>query len=138
MCFTGGRDGDTPDNETHMRDIIHFLSLFYDVGLRIMHGGANGIDTLADRIATEHGVITKAYPADWGRGPRAGPERNAKMARLLVAWAQQGHTVEVIAFPGGRGTNHMTTFSEQLGLNVTYITPAPPEPPSFEQPTLGV
>ena len=138
VCFTGGRDLDTPDAEAALTDIIRFLAMFYGVGLRVMHGGAQGIDQLADRIAIDHDVITKAYPADWGRGRQAGPERNMKMARLLVSWAQQGHSVEVIAFPGGRGTKHMTSFSEQLGLNVTYIPLEPPEQPIPEQQTLGV
>ena len=137
VCFTGGRDLDNEDTEAAMDDIVRFMSMFYGVGLRIMHGGATGIDAVADRAAVRYDVTRKAYPADWGRGRRAGPERNKKMAGLLVAWAQQGHSVEVIAFPGGRGTKHMADLSEKLGLNVTYIDVVAPPEPVYEQPTLG-
>ena len=50
VCFTGGRDLHTPDAEAALTDIIRFLAMFYGVGLRVMHGGAKGIDQLADRI----------------------------------------------------------------------------------------
>ena len=121
VCFTGGRKNDTPEVEAAMFDIVFFLHHFYGVGLRVMHGDAKGVDAVADRIARRLDVVTKAFPADWGRGDRAGTERNEKMANMLISWAQQGHTVEVIAFRGGRGTDHMTTFSDKLGLNVTHI-----------------
>lgn len=137
VCFTGGRDLDTPEAEAAMNDIVWFMAHFYGASLRIMHGGATGIDTLADQAAVRHDVTRKAYPADWSTGRRAGPERNKKMAGLLVSWAQQGHSVEVIAFPGGRGTKHMADLSEKLGLNVTHIPLEPAPEPVYEQPTLG-
>lgn len=121
VCFTGGRDVAGPAVELAMLDILTFMKSFYGVGLRVMHGDARGVDTIAGQTAVDLGIVCKAFPADWGRGKRAGIERNEKMAGLLVSWEQQGHSVEVIAFPGGRGTAHMAEFSAQLGLNVTRI-----------------
>jgi len=121
VLICGGRDLDGHEAQVAMHDVVEFLALFYGVDLRIMHGGARGIDTLAQDTADAFGVKTKAFPADWGRGKQAGPERNEKMGRLLVDWEQQGHSVEVIAFPGGRGTQGMARFADQLGINVTHI-----------------
>ena len=135
VCICGGRDEDTPEHEAAMRDILWFLKAFYGVGLRVMHGDARGIDRLAGRVAAELEIPVKAYPADWGRGKRGGIERNEYMAGLLVSWEQLEHSTEVIAFPGGRGTAHMSSFSEKLGLNVTYLDLENPRPP--EEWTVG-
>ena len=119
--FTGGRDTLGPDVEDAVRDILTFLHHFYGVDLRVMHGDAPGVDTIVDQVAKSLDVKVKAYPYDRGRG-RAGPIiRNEYMCSLLVQWEQLGHSVEVIALPGGRGTAHCSRFAEQLGLNVTYI-----------------
>ena len=138
VCFTGGRDTFGPAVEAAIDDVLHFLHLFYGVGLRVMHGDSEGVDRTAGRLAEARGIPVKAFPADWGRGRGAGPERNKKMAGLLLAWEQLGHSVEVIALPGGRGTEHMVDFSQRLGLNVTHIPLQPPDQPVYEQPTLGV
>lgn len=121
VCFTGGRDTVGPAVLDAVSDTLSFLHNFYGVGLRVMHGDARGLDTIVDTVARSLGITTKAFPADWGRGKRAGIERNEHMGQLLVKWENQGHSVEVIAFPGGRGTAHMARFAEQLGLNVTHI-----------------
>lgn len=121
VCFTGGRDVDGPDVAEAMVDILTFMKHFYGVGLRVMHGGARGVDAIAGTVAADLDVVCKEFPADWGRGRKAGIERNIHMAELLVKWEHQGHSVEVIAFPGGRGTEHMATFAGRLGLNVTHI-----------------
>jgi hypothetical protein len=121
VCITGGRDLDDDTSSAAVRDVIGFLHAFYGAGLRILHGDARGIDSLAQRWAEHFGVRVKAYPADWGRGKRAGIERNEHMAGLLLSWEALGHTTEILAFPGGRGTAHMASFSEQLGLSVTHI-----------------
>jgi hypothetical protein len=121
VCFTGGRDTHGPGVEDAVRDVVAFLSGFYGVGLGVLHGDARGADTVVHNVCTELGVKTKAYPADWGRGKSAGIQRNEHMGRLLVDWAAKGHSVEVIALPGGRGTAHMARFAGQLGIDVTHI-----------------
>jgi hypothetical protein len=119
--FTGGRDTLGPDVEDAVRDVLTFLHHFYGGGLRVMHGDAPGLDTIVGTCATDLGITVKAYPYDRGRG-RAGPIiRNEYMCSLLVKWENLGHSVEVIAYPGGKGTAHCSRFAEQLGLNVTHI-----------------
>jgi hypothetical protein len=86
-----------------------------------MHGDAPGVDTIVDTCAKDLGIVVKAYPYDRGRGRAAPIIRNEYMCGLLVQWEQLGHSVEVIALPGGRGTAHMVRFAGQLGLNVTHI-----------------
>jgi len=138
VLICGSRNQPDPHTRNAVHDVLQFLHWFYDLGLRVLHGDAPGIDRTAHQWCIDHGVTVRAYPADWGRGRRAGPERNQRKANNLLAWSQQGHSVEVIAFAGGRGTSHMTSYAEQLGLDVTHIELEPPQQPAFEQPTLGV
>jgi hypothetical protein len=121
VCFTGGRDTHGPGVEDAVREVVAFLQAFYGVGLGVLHGDARGADTIVHSVCAELGVKVKAYPADWGRGKSAGIQRNEYMGKLLVDWAARGHSVEVIALPGGRGTAHMVSFAEKLGINVTHI-----------------
>lgn len=106
--------------------------------LRLIHGGARGADTLADQVAVELDIRKRVYEADWTadctkrckpghrrpRGnsticPAAGVYRNEYMADLLDRWRHQGHSVQVLAFPGGSGTAHMIDYCEQIGVPVS-------------------
>ena len=84
----------------------------------IIHGAANGADSLAGRYARLNDVPCREFPANWrprgSRGPvnmRAGHERNQQM---LV----QGRPDIVLAMPGGRGTEDMVRRSRQQGFAV--------------------
>ena len=67
----------------------------------IIHGGANGADTMAHFWAGVNGVPIEVYHANWKRdGRAAGPIRNQKML-------DHGKPDAVAAFPGGRGTADM-------------------------------
>jgi hypothetical protein len=124
VLVCGGRDFDDRDM---MFPVLEFLRAFYGPGLRVMHGAARGADALAADIADQLGVVQKGFPADWAKdGRSAGPIRNRRMGSLLATWMLQGHTVEVLAFPGGSGTRDMCQFAESLGIAVTLI----PEPVS--------
>jgi hypothetical protein len=57
----------------------------------IIDGTARGVDTLAARYATDHGIENIRVPADWKQfGPGAGRIRNIRMAEmgdaLLALW----------------------------------------------------
>lgn len=137
VCVTGGREFD--DRDAVYR-VLHFLKQMDGDELRLIHGGARGADTLADEVAVELGITKRIYNADWtgecqdrcrpdhrrpreGGGticPAAGNYRNEKMADILDRWRHQGHSVQVLAFPGGNGTAHMVAYCEQIGVPVSY------------------
>ena len=81
----------------------------------IIHGGASSADLMAGMFAQLIGVPSEAYPADWSRGLKAGPERNARMLK-------EGKPDLVIAFEGGHGTANMVQQAERAGVEVIRAT----------------
>lgn len=77
----------------------------------VIHGGARGADSLAEDWAVCRHVEVMAFPADWRLGKAAGPLRNEIMLK-------DGKPDAVIAFPGGRGTEHMVSLAREAGLPV--------------------
>ncbi len=83
--------------------------------LTIIHGGARGADSLADRYAFAHSLRKLVFLADWDKhGKSAGMVRNARM--LL-----EGKPNLVVAFPGGRGTANMIEQAEAKGIKVVKV-----------------
>jgi hypothetical protein len=84
----------------------------------LVHGGATGIDSLADAWAYERGIDREAYPVDpiqWQQyGKAAGPMRNERMA-------QTGADL-CVAFPGGAGTESMKKIARRYNISVKEIT----------------
>lgn len=86
----------------------------------LIHGAARGADSIAAAWA-QHGQLADdikvvAFPANWKRdGKAAGPIRNERMLR-------EGKPDRVVAFPGGRGTAHMTSLAEAQGVPVWRVT----------------
>ena len=70
----------------------------------ILSGGANGVDKLAERYATEQKYLLKVMPADWSKGKQAGYQRNVEMHKLAATYPHRG----CIAFWDGesKGTAH--------------------------------
>ena len=82
---------------------------------RIIHGGADGADRLADRWAVENGVPVSLYLPDWDNlGRAAGPRRNQYML-------DDGKPHRVIAFQGGRGTADMIRRAKKAGVPVIEV-----------------
>jgi hypothetical protein len=87
--------------------------------LVVVHGGARGADRLAGTVATENAVKTVVFEADWDRlGKSAGFKRNVEMAGYLSEMARAGARVQVVAFPGGNGTDHMRETARSMGIPV--------------------
>lgn len=85
------------------------------LGLTVLvHGGASGLDTLADRWAKRRNVPAELYPAKWRQwGKSAEPRRNQQMVES---------TPDVlIAFKGGRGTDHMKSVARYAGVRVVEV-----------------
>jgi hypothetical protein len=111
VLVTGGRSFD--DFEM-VRAAIEKLPL----GTLVIHGGARGADTLAAGAASNRGLKTLAYRADWRRGKRAGPERNQRML-------DDGQPHFVLAFPGAAGTGDCVTRARRAGIPVVEVAKLP-------------
>ena len=88
---------------------FHFTEVF--------SGGAFGADHEGELWAASKNISVKVFQADWDiLGRRAGMVRND---RMLQAANRNGNCV-VIAFPGGKGTNHMIDIACDEGVPVWY------------------
>jgi hypothetical protein len=111
VLVCGGR------NYTHLGRLYWCLdSLHHERGFTLLiAGGARGADTLAAEWAAARNVPFKIYMAEWKRlGRKAGPIRNERMLN-------EGKPELVVAFPGGRGTAHMTRIAREAGVEVIEI-----------------
>lgn len=80
LAVVGSRDID-PKHYWLVR--FEVQNVAYRVGwdnLTIVSGGARGVDSMAQRAATEFGVAFQCFPADWKRyGKQAGMLRNQQI-----------------------------------------------------------
>lgn len=84
----------------------------------IVHGGANGADTLADGWAKHHGIYPVRIDPLWGfYGNPAGSKRNQAMLDIM-------NIQYCIAFPGGTGTADM--IKRCINENITVWEPYKP------------
>jgi predicted polyphosphate/ATP-dependent NAD kinase len=80
----------------------------------LVHGGANGLDRIAAKIAAEWGWGVEEHPASWATyGRRAGPLRNQRMV-------DAGADV-LLAFPGGVGTRDCVRRAGRAAIPVISI-----------------
>lgn len=108
VLVCGGRDFCNVALVYHYLDQLHAQ---YPVSM-VIHGAARGADSCGASWATSRGTPQQACPADWNRdGRAAGPIRNQWM---LDNCAPQ----MVVAFPGGKGTDHMVRISQRAGVPV--------------------
>lgn len=98
LIIAGGRDyGEVFDHELVMRTEFYLYKNYYDEDLIIIHGDAEGADSLADKISrdilpnAEKRIVRYPYPSELGKS--GGPIRNAIMAaagdELLAFWDGQ-------------------------------------------------
>lgn len=78
----------------------------------IVHGGAEGVDTIAGEVAEEHDIPVKVFDPQWEKyGKAAGPERNRIMAQysdsLMAIWDGES-----------KGTEDMIEKALSHGLDV--------------------
>jgi hypothetical protein len=90
--------------------VFDFLHDKYEIDT-ILHGGATGVDALADEWADENDISVERYEALWQKyGRSAGPQRNAAMlASDVEFW---------IAFPrsDSTGTNDFIEKARKAGI----------------------
>jgi hypothetical protein len=108
VCFSGSRQ------YRNLKVIAqHIMKL--DRGTIVVHGGARGVDTEVERMATQLGFMTEIWKPDWDKyGRAAGPKRNQDMIATCD---------KLIAFWDGNspGTRSAITFAEQFELPVTLV-----------------
>lgn len=107
LIIAGGRD--------YQFTAADFASLVAIKGVtEVVSGGASGADKWGEVWARMDGIKLTVFPADWKNlGRRAGPVRNAQMARYADA---------VALFPGVRGTESMRAEAVKAGLKVFDFT----------------
>lgn len=87
--------------------------------LVLVHGGAAGVDSIADQWAREHGVEVERHPAQWERYGRAlaGHVRNQQMvdlgADLCLAFFRLGGA--------NRGTSNCAAAARLKGIEVEEV-----------------
>lgn len=113
LLVTGSRDW---DNKTI---IIHELEMIYRMYhlKKVIHGGAIGADTMAERICRDLGIETEIYYPDWTKyGKGAGIIRNERML-------DEGQPNRVLALHknNSRGTQHMIDYALKHNVDVTII-----------------
>lgn len=114
VLVTGGRDYGDPAKVYSWLDSV---SLLYGRDIVLIHGGARGLDTIADSWAKARQQIHVCLPAQWDKyGKKAGMKRNAEMAALSGAHV-------VVAFRGGRGTMGMLSLVSSMDPQPVLILP---------------
>ena len=81
----------------------------------IIHEGARGVDTLAEKWAVKNDIPFEKYPADWDQyNKAAGHIRNSQMAAA-------GEALVAIRKDGSRGTTNMIEQAKKKGLPVYIV-----------------
>lgn len=108
VLVTGGRDY---ANAQHVDSVLRFWLCSSDL---LVHGDADGADTLCRQWCEHHGVHHAAVPALWGfyramgNVKVAGYKRNRAMLLLRPDFC--------LVFPGGRGTADMKKAAQAAGV----------------------
>lgn len=125
LLVCGGRDYHDYETAKAVLDSIHQENRI----TTIIHGEADGADTLADRWAKEMRISRHTFPAQWEdfsepckirfRGGKkynalAGFNRNQRML-------EEGRPDCGLALPGGSGTADMADRLARAGIEVLYI-----------------
>jgi len=89
VAIVGSRNFNDYDKFCRMMDFMKFkhseeLILKMKNVVGVVSGGADGVDTLAERWAKEQGLSWKVFPADWNKyGRGAGPIRNQQIVNFM-------------------------------------------------------
>lgn len=99
LVVTGGRDYD--DEETVAKWLKKYVERAGRYNILVVHGGADGLDTLVENWCNVTGIPCVGMNAPWGWRPKAaGPIRN----QWMIDYLKPTHG---LVFPGGSGTEDM-------------------------------
>ena len=107
-----------PDNDQPIRAALGK----YPPGTLVLHGGANGVDHLADCLARELRQVPCPHPYFDECGKSGGQIRNALLAALLAEYRRFGYQTAVEAFRLSEswsvGTGNMVARAKGLSFDV--------------------
>ena len=86
----------------------------------IIHGGASGADSLADRYARELKIPLIVYPAQWNLYKRPGRKNPAGFIRNQQM-IDEGKPTLLVVFPGGSGTQDMVKRAKINSIPITKV-----------------
>lgn len=107
--------------DSRINDIIVEKFLLHDE-VRIVTGGAKGVDALAERYADDNDFNQRIFYAVWAtHGKSAGFIRNSEMLSYAVSNGLEN--AALIAFWDGKskGTKHMIDIATKKGIEVQTI-----------------
>jgi hypothetical protein len=115
LLVTGDRNW---KDERIIQNVLEMLKIIKP-DMVVIHGGANGADSIAGDIAESLGIKTLEFRADWNKyGRAAGPIRNQQML-------DEGKPTAVMAFHkdlrSSRGTLDMCKRARSINLPVTWL-----------------
>lgn len=86
----------------------------------IVHGGAQGADSIAAQYAEHRGFETKVFLPDWeGLGKKAGFVRNKEMIDFISKYPNKGC---VVFWDGeSKGTAHTIKLTKEYGIPLRVI-----------------
>lgn len=89
----------------------------------VYQGGAQGVDSWAEKVALDKGATVWTYPAEWDKyGKSAGPRRNRQMFDDWYADKDPRIKRALILWDGvSRGTKHMLDLCITVGVPYTLI-----------------
>jgi len=105
ILVTGSRDW------TNYELVIDVLLRYDPSSTTIIHGDAEGLDTIVDIVAKQLGFNVKAYPADWDR-LSSGIQRNSQMLNENPIDLVLGFRSKL----NSRGTNDMLMKAGHAGI----------------------
>ena len=115
ILVCGGRNyGLTYNEQEYIFKILHNINERRGIS-KVVSGGANGADTVAEHWAMANKITSVVYEADWSHyGRAAGIRRNAEML-------EEEDIDLVVSFPGGRGTSDMVHRALVKNIEVLRI-----------------
>lgn len=118
VMVTGGRDFTDHQLVWNALEEVTGKVANHGESIWLLHGGATGADSCADRWARGKGFYVISAPIHsktWKRyGRPAGPRRSQELIKML----EQGDVL--VAFPGGTGTAAATRFAKSRRVDIRY------------------
>ena len=107
------------DYKTFSDKIDRALSLKKANDIIIVSGGADGVDSMAEKYARAHCYKFLCFPADWSIGKSAGYVRNRQMHEYISKYPNRG----VMAFWDGKskGTEHSFSLAKEYGNQLKVV-----------------